>query len=97
MAQAMSGVMSVTGYPGGPPVKAGVPVADIGCALFAAYATLAAYIGAKKTGRASTSTRRCSTRRWPSRSGTSPNTGARASAPQPLGTSQQDDARRTRR
>jgi len=50
MAQAMSGVMSVTGYPGGPPVKAGVPVADIGCALFAVYATLAAYIGAKGTG-----------------------------------------------
>jgi crotonobetainyl-CoA:carnitine CoA-transferase CaiB-like acyl-CoA transferase len=50
MAQAMSGVMSVTGYPGGPPVKAGVPVADIGCALFAIYATLAAYIGAKTTG-----------------------------------------------
>jgi formyl-CoA transferase len=50
MAQAMSGVMSVTGYPGGAPVKAGVPVADIGCALFAIYATLAAYIGAKQTG-----------------------------------------------
>jgi crotonobetainyl-CoA:carnitine CoA-transferase CaiB-like acyl-CoA transferase len=50
MAQAMSGVMSVTGYPGGPPVKAGVPVADIGCALFAVYATLAAYIGAKSSG-----------------------------------------------
>lgn len=50
MAQAMSGVMSVTGYPGGPPVKAGVPVADIGCALFAIYATLAAVIGAKSTG-----------------------------------------------
>ncbi|MDP3619512.1 MAG: CoA transferase [Ramlibacter sp.] len=50
MAQAMSGVMSVTGYPGGPPVKAGVPVADIGCALFAVYATLAAHIGAKKSG-----------------------------------------------
>jgi formyl-CoA transferase len=50
MAQAMTGVMSVTGYPGGPPVKAGVPVADIGCALFAIYATLAAYIGAKSTG-----------------------------------------------
>jgi len=50
MAQAMSGVMSVTGYPGMPPVKAGVPVADIGCALFAVYATLAAYIGAQKTG-----------------------------------------------
>ena len=50
MAQAMSGVMSVTGYPGGLPVKAGVPVADIGCALFAIYATLSAYIGAKTSG-----------------------------------------------
>lgn len=50
MAQAMSGVMSVTGYPNSPPVKAGVPVADIGCALFAIYATLSAYIGAKNTG-----------------------------------------------
>jgi crotonobetainyl-CoA:carnitine CoA-transferase CaiB-like acyl-CoA transferase len=50
MAQAMSGVMSVTGYPGGKPVKAGVPVADIGCALFAVYGTLSAYIGAKATG-----------------------------------------------
>ena len=51
MAQAMSGIMSVTGYSDGPPVKAGVPVADIGCALFATYAALAAYIGAKATGR----------------------------------------------
>ncbi|MFT0860351.1 CaiB/BaiF CoA transferase family protein [Ancylobacter sp. G4_0304] len=50
MAQAMSGVMSVTGHPGGLPVKAGVPVADIGCGLFATYAVLAAYIGAKSTG-----------------------------------------------
>jgi crotonobetainyl-CoA:carnitine CoA-transferase CaiB-like acyl-CoA transferase len=50
MAQAMSGVMSVTGYPDSPPVKCGVPVADIGCALFAVYATLAAYIGAKNSG-----------------------------------------------
>ena len=46
----MSGIMSVTGYPDGPPVKAGVPVADIGCALFAVYATLSAYIGAQKSG-----------------------------------------------
>jgi crotonobetainyl-CoA:carnitine CoA-transferase CaiB-like acyl-CoA transferase len=51
MAQAMSGVMSVTGHPGGPPVKAGVPVADIGCALFATYAILAAYIGREKSGK----------------------------------------------
>ncbi|MGF6298719.1 crotonobetainyl-CoA:carnitine CoA-transferase CaiB-like acyl-CoA transferase [Paraburkholderia sp. WC7.3g] len=50
MAQAMSGVMSVTGYKGGKPVKAGVPVADIGCALFAVYGVLSAYIGAQKTG-----------------------------------------------
>lgn len=50
IAQAMSGVMSVTGYPDSPPVKCGVPVADIGCALFAVYATLSAYIGAKNTG-----------------------------------------------
>ena len=50
MAQAMSGVMSVTGHKGGPPTKAGVPVADIGCALFALYGLLSAYIGAKNTG-----------------------------------------------
>ena len=50
MAQAMSGVMSVTGYPDGPPVKAGVPVADIGCALFAIYGILSAYIGKTKSG-----------------------------------------------
>jgi len=50
MAQAMSGVMSVTGHPGMPPVKAGVPVADIGCALFCTYAILSAYIGRQKSG-----------------------------------------------
>jgi len=50
MAQAMSGIMSVTGTPGGPPLKAGVPVADIGCAMFAVYAMLAAYIGRQKSG-----------------------------------------------
>jgi len=50
MAQAMSGIMSVTGHGDGRPGKAGVPVADIGCALFATYAALSAYIGAKNTG-----------------------------------------------
>ena len=50
MAQAMSGVMSVTGHPGGPPRQAGVPVADIGCALFATYAILSAVIGRGKDG-----------------------------------------------
>lgn len=51
MAQAMSGVMAMTGHGDGRPVKAGVPVADIGCALFAAYGILSAYIGAQRTGR----------------------------------------------
>jgi len=50
IAQAMSGVMSVTGHVGGPPVKAGVPVGDIGCALFTTYAILAAYIGRQREG-----------------------------------------------
>jgi crotonobetainyl-CoA:carnitine CoA-transferase CaiB-like acyl-CoA transferase len=34
--QAMSGVMSVTGEPGGAPVKCGVPVSDVGTGLYAA-------------------------------------------------------------
>ena len=50
MAQAMSGVMAMTGHGDGRPVKAGVPVADIGCALFATYGILSAYIGVKNTG-----------------------------------------------
>jgi len=51
IAQAMAGVMSITGQPGGPPTKSGVPVSDIGCALFALYGILAAFIGREKTGR----------------------------------------------
>jgi formyl-CoA transferase len=51
MAQAMSGIMSVTGHPSGAPAKAGVPVADIGCALFAAYGILSAYIGRLSSGK----------------------------------------------
>ncbi|MBV9643422.1 MAG: CoA transferase [Verrucomicrobia bacterium] len=50
IAQAMGGIMSITGDPDGPPAKSGVPVADIGCALFALYAILAAYIGLNETG-----------------------------------------------
>lgn len=50
MAQAMSGVMSVTGHPGAPPAKAGVPVSDIGCGMLAVYGILGAYIGAQKSG-----------------------------------------------
>ncbi|MBS0520145.1 MAG: CoA transferase [Proteobacteria bacterium] len=35
--QAMSGIMSVTGEPGGAPVKCGVPVSDVGTGLYAAF------------------------------------------------------------
>ena len=51
IAQAMAGVMSITGQPDGPPTKSGVPVSDIGCALFALYGIMAAFIGREKTGR----------------------------------------------
>jgi formyl-CoA transferase len=51
IAQAASGIISVTGDPAGAPARAGVPVADIGCSLFALYAILAAYIGRQATGR----------------------------------------------
>jgi formyl-CoA transferase len=42
VAQGMSGIMSVTGEPGGPPVKAGIPVTDLGAGLFALAGILAA-------------------------------------------------------
>ncbi|WP_190812942.1 CaiB/BaiF CoA transferase family protein [Saccharopolyspora pogona] len=50
MAQARSGVMSVTGFPGGEPVKAGVPLCDIGCAMYGAIAVLAALNHRNRTG-----------------------------------------------
>lgn len=40
--QAAAGVMSVTGEPGGPPVKCGVPIADFASGLYAALYVLAA-------------------------------------------------------
>jgi crotonobetainyl-CoA:carnitine CoA-transferase CaiB-like acyl-CoA transferase len=50
IAQAMSGMMSVMGHPGGEPVKSSVPVADLGAGLLAVYGILSAYIGRLKTG-----------------------------------------------
>ena len=35
VAQGVSGIMSITGEPGRPPAKAGVPLTDLGAALFA--------------------------------------------------------------
>jgi succinate---hydroxymethylglutarate CoA-transferase len=48
--QAMSGLMSVTGEPGRPPVKCGVPVGDFCAGLYAAYAITAALMQARETG-----------------------------------------------
>ena len=42
VAQGVSGIMSVTGEPGRPPVKAGLPLTDLGAGLFALSAILAA-------------------------------------------------------
>jgi crotonobetainyl-CoA:carnitine CoA-transferase CaiB-like acyl-CoA transferase len=51
VAQGASGLMSVTGEPGGPPVKVGVPVTDLGAGLFALAATLAALHHRDRSGR----------------------------------------------
>ena len=42
VAQGMSGIMSVTGEPDGPPTKAGIPITDLGAGLFALSGILAA-------------------------------------------------------
>jgi crotonobetainyl-CoA:carnitine CoA-transferase CaiB-like acyl-CoA transferase len=44
IAQGMSGLMSFTGVPDSPPVKVGVPVADLNAGMFATYGILTAYI-----------------------------------------------------
>lgn len=48
--QAMSGIMSVTGEPGGAPVKCGVPLADFSAGLYAAFAIVAALRRAEAAG-----------------------------------------------
>ena len=50
IAQAMAGVMSVTGEPGGRPVKSGLPISDLGAGLFAAVGILAAWNARQQTG-----------------------------------------------
>jgi formyl-CoA transferase len=50
IAQGMSGVMSVTGEPGGDPVKAGVPVSDLSAGLFCAIGILSALHARERTG-----------------------------------------------
>jgi crotonobetainyl-CoA:carnitine CoA-transferase CaiB-like acyl-CoA transferase len=50
IAQGVSGIMSVTGEPGGPPAKAGVPLTDLGAGLFALVGILAALEHRHRTG-----------------------------------------------
>ena len=51
VAQGVTGLMSITGEPGGVPVKVGVPITDLGAALFATSAILAALHHRSRTGR----------------------------------------------
>jgi crotonobetainyl-CoA:carnitine CoA-transferase CaiB-like acyl-CoA transferase len=51
IAQGVSGVMSVTGEPGGEPVKCGVPVSDLAAGLFCAIGVLAAVRAREVIGR----------------------------------------------
>ncbi|MBV8074142.1 MAG: CoA transferase [Candidatus Eremiobacteraeota bacterium] len=51
MAQAMSGLMSITGEEGGAPVKIGVPMCDLVCALYGALAAVSALHERERTGR----------------------------------------------
>jgi crotonobetainyl-CoA:carnitine CoA-transferase CaiB-like acyl-CoA transferase len=50
IAQGESGLMSITGEPGRPPIKIGVPVTDLGAGLFALAAILAALHYRTRTG-----------------------------------------------
>lgn len=49
--QAESGLMSVTGEPGRPPVKVGVPAVDLASALYGAFAIAMALIARERSGR----------------------------------------------
>ena len=50
IAQGMSGLMSITGEPEGEPVKIGVPVTDLVCALYGALAAVSALRAREKSG-----------------------------------------------
>lgn len=50
VAQALSGLMAVTGFADGPPVKAGPPVADAVCSVLAAFGAMCALWARQRTG-----------------------------------------------
>jgi len=51
IAQGFAGLMSVTGEPGGPPVKSGTSIADINAGIFAALGIVSALVARGVTGR----------------------------------------------
>ncbi|MEP7383292.1 MAG: CoA transferase [Gemmatimonadota bacterium] len=51
IAQGMSGIMSVTGEPGGEPVKCGIPIADLAAGLYATNGILGALVARGRSGR----------------------------------------------
>jgi crotonobetainyl-CoA:carnitine CoA-transferase CaiB-like acyl-CoA transferase len=51
VAQGMSGIMMMTGYPGGRPAKVGIAMNDIASGVTALYSILGAYIGKLRTGK----------------------------------------------
>jgi crotonobetainyl-CoA:carnitine CoA-transferase CaiB-like acyl-CoA transferase len=50
VAQGMSGLMRITGQPGGPPTKVGSPVTDINAGILAALGIVVAYVHRLRTG-----------------------------------------------
>ena len=51
VAQGMGGLMSITGQPGGGPVRAGIPVADLSAGLLAAQGVLVALLERERSGK----------------------------------------------
>lgn len=51
VAQAMGGGMSITGQPGGPPTRAGIPIGDLGGGLAGVIGVLAALVAREGSGR----------------------------------------------